>query len=228
MCRNEPGSRISFNLRTLDHLGWIPGLIFVFDVFSEFFRFFSPKSRFSVFFEPRNTPRTILNNFGKNGFRRFPLIFAVKISFIRKKWKSRFFRKSNDFFRKNSGFSWKFKIFPEIKIFREKSRFSRKLQDFLMKIRDFSWKIGISSKTMLIWRVMTTGSIPCYAPRNFASDSINGVDFRKFCKTFVQNLRDKLVFHQKLCLFDELWPRGRFPVIKLEILHRTKKDGRFS
>ena len=72
MSQNETGSRISFNLRTPDHLGRIPG-----QKKSIFFRpeivFFE---RFSRFLKPGNTPGMILINFGENDFRRFPSIFV--------------------------------------------------------------------------------------------------------------------------------------------------------
>ena len=70
MSRNETGSRISSNLRTPDHLGWISG--------PEKIDFFRPEivffERFSRFLKPGNTPGMILINFGKNDFRRFSLI----------------------------------------------------------------------------------------------------------------------------------------------------------
>ena len=80
MSRNEPGSRISFNLRSPDHLRWIPGpeknrlfsgknSIF----FRSIFVFFE---RFSRFLKPGNTPGMILNDSGKNDFRRFSSIFV--------------------------------------------------------------------------------------------------------------------------------------------------------
>ena len=82
MSRNEPGSRISSNLRTPDHLGRIPSPDFsmFFRKFSMFFRteivFFD---RFSRFFKPGNTPRMILNDFGETSFadfRRFSSDFS--------------------------------------------------------------------------------------------------------------------------------------------------------
>ena len=66
----------------------------------------------------------------------------------------------------------------------------------------FSTKKSVSSKTMLIWRVMATGSIPCYPHRNFASGGISGHDVRKFRKMFVPNLRQTISFSSKLCLFE--------------------------
>ena len=86
MSRNEPGSRISSNLRTPDHLGRIPS--------PELFRFFRSEitffERFSRFFKPGNTPRMILNDFGENDFRRFSSIFVGFFGgspdFRRKSW----------------------------------------------------------------------------------------------------------------------------------------------
>ena len=52
MSRNAPGSRISSNLRTLDHLGRIPG--------PEKFRFvFGPKSRYSSVFRGFSSSGTL-------------------------------------------------------------------------------------------------------------------------------------------------------------------------
>ena len=72
MSQNETGSRISFNLRTPDHLGRIPGQKNI-DFFRPEITFFE---RFSRFLKPGNTPGMILINFGKNDFRRFSLIFV--------------------------------------------------------------------------------------------------------------------------------------------------------
>ena len=80
MSQNEPGSRISFNLRSPDHLGRIPGPEKI-DFFGKQNRLFSRNifvffERFSRFLKPGNTPGMILINFGKNDFRRFSSIFV--------------------------------------------------------------------------------------------------------------------------------------------------------
>ena len=72
MNRNEPGSRISSNSKTPDHLDRIPGpkTILFFSARNRVFRAF-----FSVFM-PGSTPRMILNDFGENDFRRCSTIFV--------------------------------------------------------------------------------------------------------------------------------------------------------
>ena len=61
------------------------------------------------------------------------------------------------------------------------------------------------------------GSIPCYPRQNFASDRINGDDFRKFGNISCKICVERSVYPQKLRLFDELWRRGRFPAMRVEI-----------
>ena len=84
--RNEPGSRISSNLRTPDHLGWISGTEHFCCLF---YMFFGPKSCFSIvflrFWSPGTLPewsRSILGTLIFADFRWIPSEFSGVARFL--------------------------------------------------------------------------------------------------------------------------------------------------